>query len=210
MLQDRYAPNSRHRYVLLNRDGVINRRVAGGHVTSWDRFHFLPGALDGLRLFAEHRYTALILSNQPGVGQGLLSSNDLESITRRFLLEVALTGGNIGQVYYCKHIEEDHCSCRKPLPGLFVRARMEHRFVPEDTYFVGDSESDIGAATAAGCPPLMIRRDAFLERHVPGAPRPLAVSNLYEAAELIVALQRVRLPEDNLAYSATWRQGTRS
>jgi len=180
----------RRKYVLLDRDGVINRRVPAGYVTSWDRFHFLPRALDGLRYLAQHGYTALVLSNQACVGKGLLSSNDLESITRRFLLEVALTGGNIGQVYYCKHKEEDRCTCRKPLPGLVVRARIEHRFTAEETYFIGDSESDMAAAQAAGCPAVLIRRDAFLERHVPGAQRPVITSNLYEAAELIVALQR--------------------
>src|SRR5262249_28663337 len=121
---------------------------------------------------------------------------------RRFLLEVALAGGNVGQVYYCKHREEDRCSCRKPLPGLVVRARIEHRFVPEQTYFVGDSESDLGSATAAGFPSLMIRRDAFLGRHVAGVQRPIAVSNLYEAAELIVALQRERPPERAAAHSS--------
>lgn len=195
MLHERYGSNGHHRYVLLDRDGVINRRVPGGYVTSWDRFQFLPRALDGLRVFAEHRYTALVLSQQPCVGEGLLSSNDLESITRRFLLEVALTGGNVGQVYYCKHKDQDRCTCRKPSPGLFVRARVEHRFIPGDTYFVGDSESGIEAASAAGCPSLIIRRDAFLERHVPSGQRPVVVSDLYEAAQLIVALQRVRLPE---------------
>src|SRR5262245_54601904 len=109
MQPDRHGSNGHKRYVLLDRDGVINRRVPSGYVTAWDHFQFLPGALDGLRLFAEHRYTALIISNQPCVGLGLLSANDLESITRRFLLEVALAGGNVGQVYYCKHREEDRC-----------------------------------------------------------------------------------------------------
>jgi D-glycero-D-manno-heptose 1,7-bisphosphate phosphatase len=179
------------RYVLLERDGVINRRLPAGYVPSWERFQFLPRALEALRLFAQHGYTALVISNQSCVGQGLLAPSALESITRRFLMEVALTGGNIGQVYYCKHSEEEHCSCRKPLPGLVVRARVEHRFTAEETYFVGNSESDIAAAGAAGCPAIMIRRGAFLDRYKPGVPnQPIITSNLHEAAELIVALQR--------------------
>jgi len=152
----------------------------------------LPRVLDGLRLLAENRYTALIVSNQPCVGEGLLSANELESITRRFLLEVALSGGNIGQVYYCRHREGDRCACRMPLPGLFVRARVEHRLILENTYSVGDSRSELAAAAAAGCPTITMRRDAFLERYVSGVQAALTVSNLFEAAQLIVALQRER------------------
>src|SRR5215468_3134071 len=141
-MRDGSPSNDHHQYVLLSRDGVINRRVPSGHVTSWERFQFLPRALDGFRFLTENRYTALIVSNQPCVGEGLLSANELESITRRFLLEVALSGGNIGQVYYCRHREEDRCTCRMPLPGLFVRARVEHRLILENTYFVGDAKSE--------------------------------------------------------------------
>jgi histidinol-phosphate phosphatase family protein len=190
--------NGHPRYVLLDRDGVINRRVPGGYVTSWDRFQFLPRALDALHLLADNGYTALVVSNQSCVARGLLSSSDLELITRRFLLEVALAGGNIAQVYYCRHGEKDHCNCRKPLPGLVFRARSDHRFVPQETYFIGDSESDLAAAAAAGCPALLIRRDAFLERYVRGVPHTPVVSNLYEAAELVVALQRDRKMELSL------------
>jgi len=201
-MREWHDSNGHHRrYVLLDRDGVINRRVPAGYITSWDGFHFLPRALDGLRYLAQHGYTALVVSNQACVGKGLLSTNDLESITRRFLLEVALTGGNIGQVYYCKHKEEDRCTCRKPLPGLVVRARVEHRFTSEETYFIGDSESDMDVAKAAGCPAVLIRRDAFLERHMPGVERPAITSSLYEAAELIVALQRASSATLTLARS---------
>jgi D-glycero-D-manno-heptose 1,7-bisphosphate phosphatase len=95
------------RYVLLDRDGVINRRIFGGYVTSWDEFEFLPRALEALRLLAQNGYTALVVSNQACVAEGLLSSKDLDTITRRFLLEVALSRGNIAQVYYCRHRAED-------------------------------------------------------------------------------------------------------
>lgn len=65
---------AKNRYVLLDRDGVINQRMSGGYVTSWNQFQFLPRVLEGLRLLADHDYTAIILSNQACVGEGLLSS----------------------------------------------------------------------------------------------------------------------------------------
>jgi histidinol-phosphate phosphatase family protein len=181
-----------HRYLLLDRDGVINRRISGGYVTSWDQFEFLPRALEALRLLNENGYNSLVISNQAGVGKGLLSHAELEIITRRFLLEVALSGGNISDVYYCRHREEDRCTCRKPQPGLLLRARAEHHFLPEETYFIGDSPTDIAAAEAAGCPSILIQRGTFLDAHSHREHAPLIASNLFDAAEMVIATQSMR------------------
>jgi D-glycero-D-manno-heptose 1,7-bisphosphate phosphatase len=181
-----------HRYVLLDRDGVINRRVSGGYVTHWEQFEFLPRALEALRLFNENGYNTIVVSNQACVGKGLLSPAELEVITRRFLLEVALSGGSIAEVYYCRHRAEDRCHCRKPQPGLLIRARAHHHFLPEETYFIGDSPSDIAAAEAAGCPSILIQRGIFLETPSRAEEPPLLASNLYDAAEMLVAMQSMR------------------
>ena len=86
--------------VLLDRDGVINRRIQNGYVTSWERFEFLPGALDALRLLAENDFAALVVSNQACVGKGLITAETLDEITTRFLQEVTRHGGRIHGVYY--------------------------------------------------------------------------------------------------------------
>jgi D-glycero-D-manno-heptose 1,7-bisphosphate phosphatase len=191
----KHMDTARRRYVLLERDGVINRRVPGGCVTAWDHFEFLPRALDALRLFAENGYTVLVISNQCAVGKGLLSSHDLDVITRRFLLEVALSGGNVTHVYYCRHAAEDLCNCRKPRPGLIVRAQIEHKFTPVETFLVDDTPDALCAADVAGCPSILIRRASFLETRGTREALPLVASNLYEAAELILAAQEVHWRE---------------
>ena len=109
------------RLVMLARDGVINRRIANGYVPGWQEFAFLPGALDALRLLKESGHTVVVVSNQSCVGRGLLSWPELQAITRRMLLEVALAGGAIANVYYCPHEPGDRCECRKPQPGLLRR-----------------------------------------------------------------------------------------
>jgi D-glycero-D-manno-heptose 1,7-bisphosphate phosphatase len=177
---------------LLDRDGIINRRMPGGYVTSWNQFEFLPRALEALRLLADSGYTALVLSNQACVAEGLLSSNDLDAITHRFLLEVALSGGNIAQVYYCRHSAQEECGCRKPRPGLLRRAGVEHRFVPQATFLVGDSPGDLRAADDAGCPMILVRRTSFLEVRCVHEESPMVACNLYAAAELILAAQHSR------------------
>jgi len=186
---------TKKRYVLLDRDGIINRRMPGGYVTSWNQFEFLPRALEALCLLADNGYTALVISNQACVGEGLLSSENLDVITHRFLVEVALSGGNIAQVYYCRHSPQDRCGCRKPRPGLLRRAHAEHGFTPETTYFVGDSPGDLRAADEAGCPMILIRRTAFLEVRCAHEEPPAIACNLYEAAEFILAAQHCRQHE---------------
>jgi len=182
------VPSPAQRYVLLNRDGVINRRIMGGHVTSWQQFEFLPRALEALRILAQNGYAALVISNQPCVGEKLLTTPQLEFITQRFLTEVAVAGGNVQQVYYCVHRPSDHCDCRKPKPGAIHRAQLDYGFVPQVTHFIGDSLEDLQAAASAGCPALLLRRDAFLEPLVAREAPCLVASDLYEAAKMIIAL----------------------
>jgi D-glycero-D-manno-heptose 1,7-bisphosphate phosphatase len=183
------------RYVLLKRDGVLNQCDPSGYVPSWEKFEFLPRALSGLRLLTENGFAALVISNQPCVGKGQLSSRELDAITRRFLIEAALSGGNIAQVYYCTHREEERCSCRIPQPGLLVRARIEHRFLPAATYYIGDSSDDMAAAEAAGCPGILVRADTVPQTGTPADQPPLTVADLYAAAEALVALETRHSPE---------------
>jgi D-glycero-D-manno-heptose 1,7-bisphosphate phosphatase len=174
-------------FVLLDRDGVINRRIMGGYVTCWEKFVFLPGALDALRLLREKDYHAIVVSNQQGVGKGLMSAADLEEITRKFVAEVEAQGGRIREVYYCTHGAQEDCPCRKPKPGLLRRAQAEHHFAFQHTFLIGDSESDLRAAQAVGCPAIMVSDapPAGLDR-LPHAPRAV-VPSLLAAAEFLLS-----------------------
>ena len=199
------------RYILLDRDGVINRRTPNGYVTSWEQFEFLPRALDALRLLAEDGYRALVVSNQACVSKGLINSEGLAELTRRFAEEVEKNGGHIDGVYYCPHQDRDGCGCRKPKPGLLLQAHREHRFAFAQTFLVGDSELDLIAAHTVGCPAILVRAGNLNTRssaHSPGlaqtfrsAIRPArhtgnadlkvcasrTVRDLYEAVQLILS-----------------------
>ena len=183
------------RTVLLDRDGVINCRIVNGYVTRWKDFAFLPGALSALRLLRENGYQVLVVSNQSCVGRGLLSRGELQAITRRMLLEVALAGGAIDKVYYCPHAPGDDCGCRKPQPGLLLKAMEEQQVWPAQIYMVGDSESDMEAAARAGCCGLLVQRGAFLQPGALAGTLKNVVSDLREAANLIVRRDTPTLDE---------------
>ena len=180
------------RYILLDCNGVISRRHSNSHAKGCDKFEFLPRALEALRLLAVNHYAGIVISRQTCSCDGMQTSRELDAITRRFLLEVAISEGYIAQVYYCRHRKEDGCNCYKPNVGLIARAKADHGFLIEETHFISEKESDLEAAAAMGCPCIRIQRDAFLQTQTQGEEPCTVASNLYDAAEQILALDRVR------------------
>ncbi len=184
-------------FILLGRDGVINRRGPRGFVSSWNQFEFLPRVLEALRLLKEKGFTTLIVSNQQCVGDGLLSAHELRYITSRYLLEVALEGGEIDGVYYCMHKEAEQCECRIPWPGLLQRAMEEHGLFPAKTYMIGSSHEEMEAAARAGCPGILICRAAMHDMQSPTVAAEEIAGSLYEAVERVI--QRVSaVPQESL------------
>ncbi|MGC1485394.1 MAG: hypothetical protein WA789_16495 [Candidatus Acidiferrum sp.] len=183
------------RYILLDRDGVISRRHSNGYARCWDKFEFLPRALDALRLLAVNHYAGIVISRQTCSGDGMQTSGELDAGTRRFLLEVAISEGHIAQVYYCRHRNGDGCNCYKPNAGLIARAMADHGFLAEETHFISERESELEAAAASGCQCIRIQRDAFLQSVTQDQESFPVASNLYDAAEQILALDQARLHE---------------
>lgn len=143
------------RVVFLDRDGVINRFPGhGSYVTRVKDFRFVPGSLVAIRRLTEQGYTLVVVSNQAGVGKGVLSRSKLEQITRHMMREIARSGGRIRRVMYCTHRPDAGCDCRKPGIGSLVRAmKILKRPVTDlaESCFIGDSRSDIEAGRHAGC-----------------------------------------------------------
>lgn len=147
---------SRPHTVFLDRDGVINRRIEGGYVTTWDEFEFLPGALEALRQLTRHGYRIVVVTNQRGIARGRLTETELAAIHDRMLERVGATGGAIAGVYYCPH-DVGECSCRKPSPGLFLEAKADFVDIDfSDSTVIGDSPSDIDAGVSLGCATIFI------------------------------------------------------
>lgn len=156
-------PGATARAVFLDRDGVINRRIVGGYVTTWTEFEFLPRATDGIVRLSVHDDPIIVVSNQAGVGKGLVAVSELADITRRFVGEIEAHGGRIDAVYYCPHVPADECECRKPKPGLLLQARRDWDLDLSKCVLLGDSESDAAAGRAAGCRVLLGLDDSGLE-----------------------------------------------
>lgn len=133
--------------VFLDRDGTINVKAPeGDYVKSWDEFEFLPGAVDAVRALREAGRRVVVVTNQRGIALGRMSEDDLADIHRR-MLDVL---GPIDAIYHCPH-DEGECDCRKPLPGMLLRAAEELPGVRlAGAVMIGDSGADMEAGRAAG------------------------------------------------------------
>jgi D-glycero-D-manno-heptose 1,7-bisphosphate phosphatase len=142
--------------IFLDRDGVINRNRSD-HVKSWSEFEFLPGTLEALRRLTQLGWPVVVISNQAVVGHGLVSRQTVEEINAHMVAVVQSVGGRIDQVLYCPHRPEEGCDCRKPRPGLLLRAADRLGLDLSRSFFVGDAESDVRAAQAVGCRPVLVK-----------------------------------------------------
>jgi D-sedoheptulose 7-phosphate isomerase len=146
------------RHVILDRDGVLNEMPSGSrYVTSVANWRWIPGALDGLALLADAGIRASIATNQSAIGRGMLSERQLEDIHSRMIDDAARHGAAIDAVMICPHAPSDHCSCRKPQPGLVQKALAASLVDPAETLMIGDDETDMEASWAAGVTAVLVR-----------------------------------------------------
>jgi D-glycero-D-manno-heptose 1,7-bisphosphate phosphatase len=115
------------------------------------------GALNGLRMAAEAGVRVTVITNQSGVGRGVMSTTDVEAVHRHMRREAELAGGRIDAVLVCPHAPEAGCGCRKPAPGLAEKAIEAAGIAPEETVLVGDMERDLETARRAGIRAVLVR-----------------------------------------------------
>ena len=178
--------------IFLDRDGVINRRIVGGYVADWSEFQFLPRAIDGIRELASIHAPPpiIVISNQAGVGKGVVTLENLVAITERFVAAVRERGGgaHIDAVYYCPHTPSAECACRKPKPGLLLQAASDWGIELRSSVFIGDSSSDAAAARAVGSQPVLIAA-AVGDQGAPDPNGPPVAADLVEAAAIAARLR---------------------
>jgi histidinol-phosphate phosphatase family protein len=140
------------RAVFLDRDGTLNVRPAEHeYVTSAEDFAWLPGAPEAVGKLARAGYVLTVVSNQRGVGRGLVSPEVLREIEQRIQRDLAVEACSIESFRYCFHSNEDGCDCRKPRPGMILDLADELDLDLPQSWVIGDAPSDMAAGRVAGC-----------------------------------------------------------
>lgn len=144
------------KWLILDRDGVINYD-SDEFIKSADEWCPLPGSLEAIAALNAAGYRVVVISNQSGLARGLFDHDMLCTIHQKFKNLLEQKGGRIERIYFCPHGPDDHCDCRKPLPGMFSQFAKEYNIELEGIYAVGDSVRDLEAAHCAGANGVLLR-----------------------------------------------------
>ena len=134
--------------IFLDRDGVINKEI--NYLHKIEDFEFIDGIFDACLHFQSLGYKIIIITNQSGISRGYYSEIDYEKVTQWMLGQFKQKNINILDIFHCPHGPDSTCDCRKPKPGMFLKAKAKHNTDMEKSWMIGDKERDIIAANSAG------------------------------------------------------------
>jgi D-glycero-D-manno-heptose 1,7-bisphosphate phosphatase len=197
----------KRRAVFLDRDGTINEDV--GYPGSYDQVRIYPYSFEAVRRINEAGFAAVVITNQSGVGRGFFTENDLRVIHEKMTMAFQAENARLDGIFYCPHFissasaEYDvDCACRKPFPGMALKAREAFDLDLEGSYMIGDKVEDIRFGLNIGATPVLV-----LTGHGPGSLAKLkseglepayAASDLLDAVGWILRREKARQEGENV------------
>lgn len=143
--------------LFLDRDGVINVRLIDDYVKNINEFEFLPGVLKAFKIFAEKFGRIIIVTNQQGIGKGLMTLQDVDAVHDFMLKAIESQQGRVDKIYVCPQLKSDPNNFRKPSPRMAYMAQHDFPEIDlEKSIMIGDSNSDIEFGRNAGMQTILI------------------------------------------------------
>jgi D-glycero-D-manno-heptose 1,7-bisphosphate phosphatase len=178
---------NRRRFVLLDRDGTII--VDKHYLADPAEIELLPGSVMALRRLSVLGLGLVVVTNQSGVARGYFDAATVSRVHQELSRQLERLGVHLDGIYYCPHLPEDECDCRKPRSGLVERAVAAMGFDPRRSFVVGDKPGDIALGRAIGATTLLVRTGRGAATEAEGEQHPdHVVDDLREAAEIIERL----------------------
>ncbi len=170
----------------MDRDGTLIDDV--GYPSRPEDVRLLPGAAKALSRFGAAGYKRIVISNQSGIGRGLITQAQATAVHERLLAVLAEEGVEIDATYYCPHAPDERCSCRKPSPELILQAVREFDLDPSRSFMIGDKPSDVEAGVRAGCRTILLSSRPTAAR--PGVEADAVVAGWPDAVEHVLTADR--------------------
>jgi len=146
--------------LFLDRDGVINKKLPEAYVQHWEEFEFLPGVKTTLAELSKLFGRIVLVTNQQGIGKGIMTHDDLTLVHKNMLQEIELAGGRMDALYYCAELAQDLPHNRKPNTGMPEQAKSDFPEIDfAKSIIVGDSESDMEMGRRLGMKRVFIARE---------------------------------------------------
>lgn len=160
--------HSKQKAIFLDRDGTVNKHI--GFLTKPEQFELLPNSEQAIKKINESGYLAIIITNQPVIARGDITDDELNEIHNKLETLLGFKGAYLDAIYYCPHHPDKgfegevkelkiDCNCRKPKPGLIFQAAKDYNIDLNNSWFIGDSKSDIEAGKNANCKTALIKQN---------------------------------------------------
>lgn len=140
--------------VFLDRDGTLIYDV--GYARDPDQVRLFPDVKEALTKLRKHGFRLVLVSNQSGIGRGLMTVEQAEQVHQRVVSRLAECGVQLDAAYYCRHAPDEQCGCRKPSPEMLLRAAKELDLQLDRSFMVGDKLGDVEAGKQAGCRTILL------------------------------------------------------
>lgn len=148
--------------VFFDRDGVINKERKD-YVKTISELEIFSGIIEPIKKLKGAGFNIIVITNQSAINRGLTTHQKVSEIHSAIQEFLKKNGTQIDSFYYCPHKPDENCLCRKPKPGLILRAADEMQINLKSSWMIGDSDTDIQAALAAGCKYLKINSNYELQ-----------------------------------------------
>ncbi|MEM6965776.1 MAG: HAD family hydrolase [Bacteroidota bacterium] len=170
--------------LFLDRDGVINKRLPNRYVESWDQFEFTYRCLEAIKIFKDFFQTIVVVTNQQGIGKGIMTKVQLETLHKKMLHTINTHGGFIHKVYYCPDLKANNPPCRKPNTGMGWQAQRDFPTIDfQKSIMVGDSFSDMEFGWQLGMKTVFIEGKHEENERTANIPVERRYENLWQFAE---------------------------
>lgn len=186
--------DSRRVAVFFDRDGTLADEI--GYVNHISRFHVLPWAAEAVRRVNQAGLLAVVVTNQSGIARGMFLESLVEEVNRLLTEKIKQGGGSLTAIYYCPHGPNESCDCRKPKPGMLLRAARELGIDLGQSFMISDRYMDVQMAHAVGARAALVMTGYGLgewenNRHTwPRQPEVVAANSL-EAVEEVLKLYQI-------------------
>jgi D-glycero-D-manno-heptose 1,7-bisphosphate phosphatase len=146
--------------IFLDRDGVINKEL--NYLYKIKDFEFINGVFEACKHLISLNYKIIIVTNQSGISRGFYTEYDYKILTQWMLSQFKKNEIKILDIFYCPHAPETNCDCRKPLPGMFIKAQKKYNIDMKNSWLIGDKENDIIAGNSSGIVNTILVRSGHL------------------------------------------------
>lgn len=148
--------------IFLDRDGIINIERKD-YVKTVEEFVLIDGIFDAIKLIKDKGYLVIIITNQSAINRKIIDESDLQKIHDVLFKQAKKQNIKIDGIYFCPHIPDENCECRKPKPGMILKAAKEFQIDLKKSIMIGDSNTDIEAAKQAGCNGILVKNTGSLK-----------------------------------------------